>query len=163
VIGMVAIFVTVAVTAFKHLGPPLFINETPSEPKGIYRLIRRAPGAYQRGMYVIFPVPAEFRAVVYGRGWLRDGIPMLKEILGMPGDRVCITRDALRINERYIGPVFERDGRGLALPQTQGCFVVPEGYLFPASQHLANSFDGRYFGAIPINDVTGEARPVWTF
>jgi conjugative transfer signal peptidase TraF len=163
VIGISCVVVAAAVTLLKHFGPPLLINETPSEPRGIYRLVPHAPGDYQRGMYVIFPVPAELRAVVYGRGWLREGIPLLKELLGMPGDRVCISREALRINERYIGPVFERDSHGMVLPQHPGCFVIPEGHFLPASQHLANSFDGRYFGAIPMRDLTGEARPVWTF
>jgi conjugative transfer signal peptidase TraF len=163
VIGIAATFVGTAVTSYRRFGPPLLINETASEPMGIYRLVRHAPRDYQRGMYVIFAVPPELRNVVYGRGWLREGIPFLKELLGVPGDRVCISRDALSINERYIGPVFEHDSVGLSLPQHPGCFVVAQGEVFPASRHFAMSFDGRYFGAIPLKDLGGEARPVWTF
>lgn len=163
VIGIAFLVVVISVTFFKYFGPPLFINETPSEPTGIYRLLVHPKEDYQRGMYVIFPVPDDLRLLVYGRGWMRDGIPFLKELLGVPGDRVCISKDALRINERYIGPVFERDSRGMPLPQHLGCFVVPADYFFPASQHLANSFDGRYFGELPLGVILGEAKPVWTF
>lgn len=163
VVVVVTMVITAALTWLKYLGPALLINETPSEPRGIYRVVRHAPRDYQRGMYVIFPVPAELHAVVYGRGWLREGIPLLKELLGMPGDRVCISQTMLRINQRYIGPVFDRDSHGMPLPQHPGCFVIPEGQVFPATGHLPNSFDGRYFGPVPIRDLTGEARPVWTF
>ena len=163
VMGISTLAVAGGVTSIKLWGPPLFINGTPSEPQGLYRLIPHPAPDYRRGMYVIFPVPEEMRDLVYGRGWMRAGIPFLKEILGVPGDRVCISREALRINDRYIGPVFGRDRYGLPLPQRLGCFVIPEGQFFPASRHLANSFDGRYFGSISMQQLTGEARPVWTF
>ena len=155
--------VGLAVPLLRHWGPPLLINETPSEPIGIYRLIEHLPKNYRRGMYVIFPVPEEVQSLVYGRGWLRAGIPFLKELLGLPGDQVCISSSALRINDAYVGPVFERDSHGLPLPQRRGCFVIPEGYFFAASHHLPNSFDGRYFGPLPLTAISGEARPVWIF
>jgi conjugative transfer signal peptidase TraF len=163
VIGVSGLVVGTSLALMRSLGPPLYINETPSEPRGIYRLIRHPGPGYRRGMYVIFPVPEEWRTLVYGRGWMRNGIPFLKELAGVPGDTVCVSRDALRINDRYIGPVFERDSRGLSLPQHVGCFVVPAGYFFAASRYLKNSFDGRYFGALPMSLLIGEARPVWTF
>jgi conjugative transfer signal peptidase TraF len=152
-----------AVNGLQLFGPPLFFNETPSEPTGIYRLVEHPTKDYQRGMYVIFPVPHEVQDLVYGRGWLRAGIPFLKELLGLPGDQVCISNTALRINDTYVGPVFERDSRGLPLPQRPGCFRVPDGSFFAASHHLPNSFDGRYFGALPLTVISGEAKPVWIF
>jgi type IV secretory pathway protease TraF len=114
-------------------------------------------------MYVVFPVPAEFRDLVYGRHWMRNGIPCLKEVLGLEGDRVCIFTDRLEINERLTGPVFSVDSSGNPLPQHRGCFIVPTGYFFAASRHFAKRFDGRYFGPLPLKVVTGEARPLWTF
>jgi conjugative transfer signal peptidase TraF len=155
--------VFLGVELLKHCGPPLFINETPSEPTGIYRLVRHPQLDYRRGMYVIFPVPPDVQGLVYGRGWLKAGVPFLKEVLGVPGDTVCITATALRINDVPIGPVFVRDRNGQPLPQQRGCFMIPSGSFFPASQHLANSFDGRYFGALPFTVITGEAKRVWTF
>ena len=94
---------------------------------------------------------------------MRDGIPFLKELLGLAGDRVCISAQRLEINERVIGPVFQVDSHGLPLPQHLGCFVVPPGSFFAASQYLDKSFDGRYFGALSMSILSGEARPIWTF
>jgi conjugative transfer signal peptidase TraF len=164
IIAALAGFATLSAVEFlKHVGPPLLINETPSEPPGVYRLIEHPLSDYRRGMYVIFPVPHAVQDLVYGRGWLRVGIPFLKELLGVPGDQVCISATALRINDTYIGPVFERDSRGLPLPQLRGCFLIPAGSFFAASHRLPNSFDGRYFGTLPMSVISGEAQPIWTF
>ena len=163
VMGVAALVVTFTVTLLRQFGPPLCINQTPSEPVGVYRLVQHSPTDYRRGMYVIFPVPQHLQNLVYGRGWMRAGIPFLKEIIGLAGDRVCISATALQVNDHYIGPLFASDSHGLSLPQRPGCFVVPQNAFFAASQRLPNSFDGRYFGALPLAVLTGEARPVWTF
>ncbi len=69
---------------------------------GFYRLVALEEREYQRGMYVVFPVPQALRALVYGRHWMRNGIPFLKEILGLAGDRVCILNGRLEINGRTM-------------------------------------------------------------
>ena len=148
---------------WKAIGPTMLINETPSEPVGFYRLVHHESGDYRRGMYVVFPVPEDLRAIVYGRHWLRNGIPFLKELIGLEGDQVCILPDRLEVNGHTVGPVFSVDSLGLPLPQHLGCFAIPDGQFFAASQYLDKSFDGRYFGALPLNILEGEAKPVWTF
>lgn len=163
VMGWAALWVSISVLSWQAFGPRILINETPSEPVGFYRLIPHSVGDFQRGMYVVFPVPSSARGIVYGRHWLKDGIPMLKELLGLAGDEVCVFPDRLEVNGRYVGPVFERDSVGRPLPKLRGCFEVPPGSFFAASKHLANSFDGRYFGPVPLAELLGEARPVWTF
>jgi len=161
--GIAAILATFGVTVWKRCGPTIVINETPSEPVGFYQLIRYPESHYRRGMFVVFPVPSKQRALVYGRHWLRDGMPLLKEILGMQGDHVSIYADRFEINQHVMGPVFAVDRGGLSLPQNLGCFTVEPGYFFAASQYFQRSFDGRYFGSLPLAIVTGEARPLWTF
>jgi len=163
VMGMAALTVSITVGGWRQWGPPLLINQTPSEPVGFYRLVGHREEEFRRGMFIVFPVPKELHALVYGRHWMRNGIPFLKELRGLAGDRVCILADRLEINDRTIGPVFARDSHGQALPQHPGCFVIQPGYFFAASQTLDKSFDGRYFGALPLSMVQGEARPVWTF
>jgi signal peptidase I len=163
VMGLAGILVSMTLVVWRSWGPILLINETPSEPLGIYRLVRRDRSEYRRGMYVVFPVPQALQGLVYGRHWLRGGIPFLKELLGVAGDRVCVFPDRLELNDRIVGPVFEVDSQGQPLPQHRGCFLVPSGYFFAASKYLNKSFDGRYFGALPLSVLQGEARPVWTF
>lgn len=163
VMGLAAVVVSITVLAWREWGPTILINETPSEPVGFYRLVAHTESQYRRGMYVVFPVPAPLRELVYGRRWMRNGIPFLKEILGLAGDRICILSDRLQINDRTIGPVFNVDSSGQPLPQHPGCFEVQPGYFFAASQHFNKSFDGRYFGSLPLHILLGEARPLWTF
>lgn len=163
VMGLAAIIVAFSVRVWKAYGPTLLINETPSEPLGVYRLVEHRESEFRRGMYVVFPVPKELHALVYGRHWIKNGIPFLKDLLGLAGDHVCVLRDRLEINGRYIGPVFERDSQGQPLPKHVGCFDVQTGTFFAASQTFEKSFDGRYFGALPLSQLLGEARPVWTF
>jgi signal peptidase I len=148
---------------WKQWGPEIVINATPSAPQGLYRLIEHPEQDYRRGMVVVFPVPVALRPIVYGRHWLKSGVPFLKEIQGLTGDRICIRENHLEVNERVIGPVFRVDRTGQALPQITGCFEVPPGYFFAANSTFAQSFDGRYFGALPLSIVRAEARALWIF
>lgn len=161
--GLAVLAVSLVVTVWRRFGPTILINETPSEPMGFYHLVPHPESDYRRGMYVVFSVPAELREVVYGRHWMRSGSPFLKELLGLAGDRVCVVADRLEVNERRIGPVLSVDSAGRPLPQHRGCFVVRKGDFFVASQHFERSFDGRYFGPLPMSLLLGEARPLWTF
>src|SRR5450631_303811 len=163
VMGLAAVIVSILVQGWKAWGPKILINETPSEPVGLYRLVEHPENEFRRGMYVVFPVPKELHALVYGRHWMKNGIPFLKELLGLAGDHVCVLSDRLEINGRTIGPVFERDSQGQPLPQHLGCFDVQAGTFFAASQSLDKSFDARYFGPLPLSELQGEARPLWTF
>jgi conjugative transfer signal peptidase TraF len=155
--------VSAGVLSWRRIGPSILINETRSEPLGLYRVVAHPQGDYRRGMYVLFPVPDSVQSLVYGRHWIRAGVPLLKELWGLAGDEVCVLADRLQVNGQYVGPVFERDRTGQALPKIRGCFEVQSGSFFAASNHLPNSFDGRYFGALPLSQLLGEARPVWTF
>ena len=163
VMGVAAVGVFFGVVGWKAWGPQMLINETPSEPMGLYRLVKHPESDFRRGMYVVFPVPHELQALVYGRHWMKSGIPFLKQLLGLAGDRICVVGHQLMINGRTIGPVFDRDSQGQPLPQHPGCFEVHAGTFFAASQTLDKSFDGRYFGPLPLSQLQGEARPVWTF
>jgi conjugative transfer signal peptidase TraF len=160
---LTAVVLALSVTSFKRFGPTVLINQTRSEPLGFYRLLARKTTDYRKGSYVVFPVPESVQSLVYGRGWIRDHIPLLKELVGLSGDRVCISRSRVDLNGAYLGPVSSHDREGLPLPQLRGCFVIPGGFFFAASRHLEKSFDGRYFGALPLSLITGEAVPLWTF
>jgi conjugative transfer signal peptidase TraF len=164
VMGLSAVLISIGVLAFKEWGPQILINGTPSEPVGFYRLVRHHElHDYHRGMYVVFPVPHDLKPLVYGRHWLKDGVPFLKELSGIEGDQICVLHHRLTINGKDAGPVFQVDSHGLALPQHPGCFQVPPGDFFAASQYFDKSFDGRYFGSLPLRLLSGEARPVWIF
>ncbi len=144
--------------------PPVIFNVTHSEKYGFYVLHEHSPAQYRRGMTVVFPVPAPFAKMVYGRHWESPGIPLLKRIWGLAGDRVCIGNKGATVDGRRLGPVYSHDSLGRPLPRIRGCFTVPRGYFFPGSNFIPNSFDGRYIGPVPLTAIEYEARPSkWTF
>lgn len=139
----------------------LILNYTASTPLGIYQ---RVPiHTWRHGMMVVITPSPSDKALFAARGWLMKNGVLIKPIGALPGDQVCIHNDTVTINGKEAGPVFAMDSHGLPLPVIRGCFVLPRGTVFPFSTYSAHSFDGRYFGAISMAQVLGEARPVWTF
>lgn len=163
VIGIAALLVLAIRTALSTWAPPLLINTTASEPLGVYWVKHRPSGEYARGMRVVFPVPEKYQALVAERGWLAPGIPLIKHIGAVEGDRVCIQSDRAVINDVVAGPVSTHDSEGRPLPQLRGCLTVPPGYFLPLSTYIPNSFDGRYMGIQPLSAIVGEVIPAWTF
>lgn len=136
-----------------------FYNDSPSAPRGFY-LKQLFPGPVSKGQYVIIPVPEVVQAYVYGRGWSQPGTPLLKKVGAMPGDTVSIREEGLYINGEYIGPVLTEDRQGQPLPRLRDTFIIPEGFFFPISSY-ERSFDGRYFGMVPIKSIQYVVKPVW--
>ena len=130
----------------------------------MYRLVRHGVADYRSGMYGwCFRFPWTCRRSSTAVIGCPDGVPFLKELAALGGDRVCVLPHRLEINGRYVGPVYEEDSQGRPLPRNLGCYPVPQGMFFAASGHLDKSFDSRYFGPLPLTQLLGEARPVWTF
>ena len=57
---------------------------------------------------------------------------------------------------------LERDSRGRALPVWQGCRRIADGEVFLMNTAVADSLDGRYFGALPAREIIGKATPLYT-
>jgi conjugative transfer signal peptidase TraF len=163
VITGIAISMTLVCSTWGFWGPQIIVNPTVSEPQGFYRLVSRSVRDYQRGMTVVFPVPHSFQGLVYGRGWLKTGVPLLKHIGALTGDQVCIRNDTFTVNGRVLGPVSSVDATGAPLPRLRGCFEIEPGYFLPVGEGSARSFDGRYIGPQPLSSITAEARALWTF
>lgn len=155
------LLVFLAVIHFKPTTKLGYYNPTPSAPKGYY-LIHDDGIAPKRGDFVAISVPENVSAIVYGRGWMEPGTPLLKTVGALPGDVVTITDEELIINGQYRGPVLETDKEGLPLPKIRGTFVIPEGQFLPVSSY-GRSFDGRYFGPVAISSVQHKLKPLLTF
>jgi conjugative transfer signal peptidase TraF len=160
----VAAGIAVAIrTLYPLVGPPLLINYTDSEPKGLYWLEARPSAHYARGELVAFAVPEPFQGLIYGREWLAKGLPLMKGIGALEGDQVCIDDVHVSINGAIVGPVFAADSAGRALPKIRGCFKVGAGFFLPLSTLISRSFDGRYLGEEPLSEIRGTANPLWIF
>lgn len=132
----------------------LRLNVSPSLPYGLYRL-HAVPPTLTRGMLVVLPVPPSVQPI-----WSR-WLPLLKPIAGVPGDRIAIVDQELRINGVPFGPVLSHT-HGQALPQLAGRWIVAEGDVFVASA-VPRSLDGRYFGCTKVTALTAVATPFLTW
>ena len=138
----------------------LIWNATASVPIGLY--FSRPSGKLQIGELVVVSPPHTLAKFLAGRHYLPEGVPMLKHILALPGQTVCRKGRVVSVDGRAMGTAFTRDARGHPLPVWQGCERIPIGDVFLMNRKSADSFDGRYFGLLPITTIAGRAEPVWT-
>lgn len=163
IIVVSAVVVAAVRVIYPLVGPPLLVNTTDSEPHGVYWLEEHPRAGFNRGDMVSFAVPEAYQSLVYGRQWLAPGSPLIKGIGGLAGDTVCVTDTDASVNGNRIGPVFETDSQGRAMPIRRGCERVPVDYFFPFSDRVARSFDGRYMGPRALSVITGKVHPLWIF
>ena len=138
--------------------PRLVWNASPSVPIGLYRLVPGAPIA--RGDLVVARLSAPWRTLAARRHYLPAGVPLVKRVAAVAGDRVCATgatiwRDGVAIARRRAA-----DPRGRPLPRWHGCVRLQSGQLFLLAPR-ADSFDGRYFGVTESDQIIGRARLLW--
>lgn len=138
----------------------LIWNATASVPTGLYHV--RGTASLHVGERVAIDPPPHFQRILAARGYLPVGMPLLKEIAALPGDRVCRTGASITINGAPVGTARTRDSRGRALPAWSGCRVIPADELFVMNRRAPDSFDGRYFGPLKRAQLIGRASPVWT-
>ena len=89
-----------------------------------------------------------------------EGILVIKQIAGIPGDELWVKDDMFYVNGRRIGPLDLL----AKLQKPSGYFdrrvVVPDGhYLFIGT--LPRAYDGRYWGFVPHQDIVASARALW--
>ena len=161
-LSIVVILLFLAGLVLQVMQIPFYLNLSDSEPWGLYRLTKFT-GHLDKGELIIMKVPVQARPYVYGRGWLPKGRLLLKNVGALTGDQVTITNDKISINQKDIGPVFQQDHQGKPLPKLRGSFRIQPGYFLPLATAIPNSFDGRYFGPVPLRLIVGEAIPVLIF
>ena len=149
----------------------LRLNETPSVPTGLWRVLA-LDGPLKRGQIVsICPPPAPVFAEAHARGYLAKGRcpgglePMLKPVAAIGGDVVQQTPEGIAVNGALVphSLVLTADSQGRPLPVFgPGPAVIGRDEIFLLSGMHERSFDSRYFGPLPISAVEGIAIPVWT-
>jgi len=105
----------------------------------------------QRGDIVVFKFPVDPR---------KD---FIKRVIAVPGDVVEIRDKAIFINGRQVNHDFgvfsdPRTIAGNLKPRDNlGPITVPLGALFVMGDNRDESFDSRFWGFVPIRDVSGKA------
>lgn len=108
----------------------------------------------KRGDIVVFKNP----------GWQGIASALVKRVIALGGDRLCIEGDAVYVNGQLldesgyavysdnvtvIGPGSQRDADGTI------CYTVPDGYVFCMGDNRDNSTDCRVFGPFSQEYVVG--------
>lgn len=139
--------------------PLLVWNVTASAPIGLYR---RIFGNVQTGDWALVHPPEEIAAFAAQRGYLARNVPMVKRIEAIGGDTVCRHDDTVSINGRVRAIALVRDKAGRPLPVWQGCARLNDEQFFVLTKP-PDSFDSRYFGAVPRLNLIERIAPLWTF
>ncbi|PRD40500.1 S26 family signal peptidase [Phyllobacterium phragmitis] len=138
----------------------LIWNATASAPVGFYT-IEPADRIEVPDLVAVMP-PEPLATFMVEHGYIGRGVPLLKRVLGLPGQRVCRIGRSITVDSVEMGEALERDRIGRELPVWRGCRVIADGQLFLMNWDVRDSLDGRYFGHIPASSVIGRALPLWT-
>ena len=146
----------------------LRLNLTSSMPIGIWRLQQPVqPNESLRGQVALFCPPDSgiFRRAKE-RGILRSGscegsfMPLLKEVVGLPGDVVEYVDGGYSVNGRRVANSRIQPLDLGFKPAFYSHLVVPDGYVWLMSSYSAQSFDSRYFGPVERSRIYAYADAI---
>lgn len=145
----------------------LYVNLTPSLPRGLYRVIH-AP--LRRGTIVLVCLSDSIGRWGLQRGYLSTGscpgdvMPLGKCIRGIGGDTVIKTARAVAINGRVLDSsrTVMRDRQGRSVPAFPDTMLVLHRDDVWLAGVAARSWDSRYFGPIHRQQIRAVLTPVMT-
>ncbi len=140
--------------------PCLIWNASASVPVGLYYAL--PAGRLAVGDLVTATPPKALANFLAGREYLPRGVPLIKHVVALPGTNVCRKGATIFVGGRPYGQARDRDRLDRSLPRWQGCRVLTERQIFLMNPDAPDSFDGRYFGPLPVTAITAKLTPVWT-
>lgn len=134
----------------------MLYNHSASMPIGFYL---RSDAPIARGAIVTIRARDAAPEAAAARDFDRPGDRFLKRVAALGGDEVCADGLDLRINGRLAAQRRAQDSTGAPLAGWRGCrrLAAGEALLLGDSP---DSFDGRYWGAVPQAAIEGVWRPL---
>ncbi|MDQ1158917.1 conjugative transfer signal peptidase TraF [Sphingomonas sp. SORGH_AS 950] len=139
--------------------PRLIWNASASAPVGLYALAPFTP--IRTGDMVVARLPVGIAMLAAKRRYLPIGVPLVKRVGAVPGDRICAIGAMVTINGRPVATRLPRDRSDRPLPWWRGCTTLRDGRIFLLSP-VHDAFDSRYFGPVEASAIIGRAAPLWT-
>ncbi|MDP1953272.1 MAG: S26 family signal peptidase [Polaromonas sp.] len=163
-IGLAALCAPAFMTMSAHERVFVVYNPTDSVPRGWYRIgsIDNAASLHV-GSIVLARLPANVAAFASQRGYLPNGLPILKRVGAVAPQSVCVHEQRVHIDGAVVATARTHDGVHRPLQAWTRCRCLSDGELFLLSDTNPASFDSRYFGPIAASAVLGIARPLWTW
>ena len=146
-------------------GRMVVANTTASVDPGLY-LSRPGwlGGEVRVGALVSLPIPELARPYFAGRAGrpVADAADwyLIKPVAAGTGDMIDTTGNRVLVNGRDLGPIYERDGLGRALPRWRGRRTLGAGEWLLLSRRCPGSLDGRYFGPVRTSDLEAVRVPL---
>ena len=137
--------------------PQYFVyNSTASVPVGWYLML--SPEDINTGDMVIFTLPEEMQDLAEERGWLPRNTKLLKRVGGTDGEIYGVNQSQqFYVAGVYCGQASSVDGKGRKMPSLgYGGHVVEKDSFLPVGDN-PKSFDGRYYGTVPLSSVEHKA------
>lgn len=142
----------------------LVYNPSDSVARGWYRITPIADHAVLRvGDIVLARLPTGAAALAARRGYLPEGVPLLKRVGAVAPQGVCMRGSQVLIDGVTMAAVLTHDRAQRPMQPWRACRALKPGELFLLSSTSAASFDSRYFGPIDASAVIGLAHPLWTW
>lgn len=127
---------------------------------GLIHLVRYStPETIDKGEYIVFVAPDQM-------GGKFKGHLVIKKVGAVAGDTIRIDNGKLYVNDTFVNQV---DGEvtykaakylGVSEQSFNRTETVPNGYVL-AIGTKPRSYDGRYWGVLPISNVVGTAYQVF--
>ncbi len=155
--------ITTALAYENHFPEGLTYMSSPSLPEGWY-VTRPIKFPLVRGETVCAVYHQPIWAA--GRRYLPNDSFICKHVFGLPGDRIEVTHHVVRLCQASTdkclnaGRILTHDMSGrpvFAVPLPKR---IPAGYVYLGSTRVKESFDSRYLGVFPQNDVKLAIRKI---
>src|SRR3546814_978910 len=105
--------------------PKVIWNASASTPIGLYTI--DPDPSPQLTDLVAIRAPAPLASFMVERGYIGRGVPLMKRVAALPGQRVCRAGHDITVDAVKLGEARDRDSSGRPLPVWQGCRVVADG------------------------------------
>ena len=92
---------------------------------------------------------------------------IVKRVVGLPGDEISVEKGVLMVNgepqyEPYLATPESSAPSKIPGVDTFGPVVVPQHHFFVMGDNRTNSYDSRFFGPVPEENLIGEVSSrVW--
>lgn len=171
---LIGILIAIGILPLCYLMLKLFgivFTYTGSLPTGFYYQQSLNQDKIHVGQIVSFCLPPNIAKYGYDRGYIGKGncqggySSLMKEVVAVPGNRVVVTNNKLIINnQNYYAPTEFKDSHHLSVKRfVKNGDYTATGYWFYGYGSPNYSWDSRYYGQVPKDNILHVYQPLLTF